>query len=264
MITPDEFINIGKRKGIPQTSFFYMPVILEHAMTAPTTGIYGGNGRKDEDGPEKHRKYLKAELEKDPDKVNFDSQLDTYNPRRRHRERDADTGNIDVDRYLNGDKAPFMDVFSEQSPRPARTIILEMGSNAGTRDDPKVNETMKRRHRTVYAEALKAEAEGSPLRVIAAYSKQIIERKTQHKIFIILKDYVDPIFPGIWGAMKNAKTANSLVNLITYTMEGTRDYGNGQSYNSFRIDKEFQGEELILIDPVLIKPHDEAKIMQSR
>jgi len=243
MMTPKQYIT-----DAPKKAFLYMPELLAHCLKARTQETIYKNPN---DSPE----FLKA-LEEHIQTKTFDhedlrAQLDTFEHRRKHREKDADTGSIDIDRYLNGDPRPFVDVFTETTPKPSKTILMDIGISFYERKD---NEAMRNRHRHTYHEALKAEGEGSPLRVIACFSLLIPERNHDPlTLYIIIKDYQDPIFPELWGMFKTNATANDSINVIIDYLIGTYSESNGfLTYTN--TDKDFpEDEELIIIDTQRIR-----------
>lgn len=242
MITPKEYIKAGS----PEKAFFYVTEIFDHMMTAHESPTFGLRPGDRQDRLDFHRSIVKAEMEKQ----NFDAQdlnaeLDTFERRRRHREKDSDSGNLDVDRYLNGDPRPFVDVFSEPLPKPAKTLLIDMSIMSGERG----GDDMRRRHKYIYREAVKAEQEGTPLRVIAAFANGIDERNGNSiKTYVIIKDYQDPIFPEIWACFKTNASTNSTYNLISFTCQGTESYSNGHAAILNASNDFPEDEEIILID----------------
>jgi hypothetical protein len=256
MMTVKDYLS----QQCPNTAFLSMPDVLKWTMTHTLKDtLHGGNGR--DDRLEFHQEFIKeAMTETNHDAEDLNAELETYAPKKRHRERDADAGNLDVERYLDGDQKPFIDVFTEAAPRPAKTILMEIGANARERDDLT---TMRQRHRHIYAEVLKAEAQGEAVRVIAVDVIKYDERPDQLKRFIVIKDYLDPIFPEIWGALKTCACINSFSNLMSYTIFGTHDPGNGH-HGPFKIDGDFSDdEELIIIDPKRMNPPPNAKVITT-
>ncbi len=256
LLSPEEY----KAKGIPEQVWFYMPDLVNYIMShRMKDSFFGGNGWYNRE--EFHKAALREEMKKGThDAEDLNKEAFTFERKKTHREKDSDSGTFDVERYLNGDERPFTDVFTETTPKVSKTIIMELGANWMDRDDESV---YRNRHRRAYAEVLKAEAEGVPVRVIAAASKKFGEFNSARKYYIIVKDYGDPIFPEIWGCLRSGITANATCNLISYTLVGTRDSGNGYQ-RDFTIDEDFpEDEKLIVIDPVRVKS-ERAKIIQGR
>ncbi len=102
---------------------------------------------------------------------------------------------------------------------------------------------------------MKYEGEDIPCRVICALGISIPERYGQDplKIYSVIKDYSDPIFPGIWGAIRNNADTNSFVNVIMDFMVGTRCGGNGTP-TEIRVKEDFpEDEEVIILDAKRVK-----------
>ena len=253
LLSPKEYIT----RGIPAKVWFYMPEVIDHIMThTMKDSAFGGNGRTER--VKYHQEVLREEMAKGThDAADLDKAAESFERKKTHRERDSDSGTFDVERYLNGDETPFTDVFTETSAKTSETIIMEMGANCEDRHD---TETYRKRHRKAYAEMLRAESLGIPVRVIACMSHTYSEFETARIHYIILKDYTDPIFPEIWGCLRSGATANSASNLVSYTMVGPHDIGNGHQAH-FNIDEDFrEDEDLVMIDPVRVHS-DRAKVI---
>jgi len=231
----------------PKKAFLYMPELLDHLLKARTDdSLY----KCPFDGEIFRQELREAMKTRTLDHKDLDAELDTFETHRRHREKDADTGNIDVERYIDGDPRPFVDVFTETTPKPSKTILLDIAISAFERHQ---NEAMRNRHRHVYHEAIKAESEGSPLRVIGVFSINIPERPEALTLYIIIKDYSDPIFPELWGTVKTNQTANSAINVIMDYLIGTSSDFNGFLTTTDTTGDFPEDEELIIIDSPRIK-----------
>ena len=104
-------------------------------------------------------------------------------------------------------------------------------------------------HKAVYMEALKAEAEGTPLRVIACRTSRIDELEDPYTVYIIVKDWTDPIFPNIWGALKTSETTNDFGNCFQDYITGSHSNTNGTPRVTFYENDFSPDEEIILINP---------------
>ncbi len=242
MITVKEYIA----RRMPEKAFLYMPDVIEHILKhdtrktvykCPTTEEYCFN---------EFLERLKAPPEA-PEI--FESCIDAYSPRRRHKELNADSGNFDIGRYLEGERRPFVDVFSIQSPQPARTILIDSCLAAHERDDDAITE----QHKAIYADTLRAEADGTPVRVVACRSSKIDELKKPYTVYIIIKDWNDPIFPDIWGALKTGASTNSFGNCFQDFITGSHSPANGHPSTTLYGEDFPPEEEIILIKPVRIK-----------
>jgi len=242
MMTVEEYIF----NQMPDRAFLYMPDVVTHILKQDTRQTVF---KCPEVEPFWIKGFIKALNEPAEPPEIFDSCLDSYNPRRRHKELDADSGDIEIDRYLNGDPRPFIDVFSIQTPRPARTILIDSCLSANERHDDMITE----QHKAVYMEALKAEADGTPFRVIACRSSKINERPEPYTVYIVIKDWNDPIFPNIWGALKTSKSTNDFGNCFQDFITGSYTSANGRPSITYYENDFPPEEEIILINPVRIR-----------
>lgn len=241
MITVSEYIA----RKMPPRSFLAMPDVVSHILKHDTRQtVFKCHDVIDScfDG------FVKS-LKTPPETPQiFNSCLEAYSPRRRHKELDADAGNLDIDRYLNHDPRPFSDVFTIYEQRPARTILIDSCISSSERDDDHTTD----QHKAVYMEALKAEAEGTPLRVIACRTSQIDELTAPYTVYIILKDWTDPIFPNIWGALKTSETTNDFGNCFQDYITGSHNSTNGTPRTTYYETDFPPDEEIILINPLRI------------
>jgi hypothetical protein len=105
------------------------------------------------------------------------------------------------------------------------------------------------RHKKVYSLALEAESRGIPCRVVAALLIKIPERRETFRLYVVVKDYSDPIFPQLWGGIKTNKSANAFWNSLTDYLVGTRETANGLAQR-WNVARDFpEDEEIVLIDP---------------
>ena len=104
-------------------------------------------------------------------------------------------------------------------------------------------------HQKAYGIALRAEADGVPCRVIAIHGLEIPEfTGVNAERWMIIKDFNDPIFPGIWGAFKNNATTNTFNNVCEDYLYGTSCPGNG-GVRPVDVSKDFADEEVIILEP---------------
>jgi len=242
MMTVKEYIF----NKMPDRTFLYMPDVVNHILKKDTRKTVFKCPEFEGYAFDSFVESLKTPPE--PPEI-FDSCLDSYSPRRRHKELDADSGDIEIDRYLNGDPRPFIDVFSFQTPRPARTILIDSCLSGSQRND----DTITDQHKAVYREALRAEAEGTPFRVIACRSSKIEELRSPYTVYIVIKDWNDPIFPNIWGSLKTSATTNDFGNCFQDFVTGSHSSGNGFPEVTYFENDFPPEEEIVLINPVRIR-----------
>jgi len=155
----------------------------------------------------------------------------------------SDGGELILERYIEGDDKPFDEWIKVESYKPAITIVMDAIIPWNEREGSK----MKERHDKIYRIVAEAEAEGRPCRVIAVIAFGIPEKRNPLVLYITIKDYKDPIFTGIWGALKTNKASNCLANAIADFLIGTKDAGNGHAETTY-LGGEFEDDEVIVID----------------
>jgi hypothetical protein len=158
----------------------------------------------------------------------------------------SDVGELDIDAYINHDELLFEECIKveQEDSSEAITIIMDMGIAGSERDGSEMVE----RHKKTYELCLKAEADDVPIRVIGA-AKLLSDRpKKVIKIYLVIKDYEDPIFPAIWGAFKTNKSTNDFMNVFMDYMVGIHDSGNGAPVD-LRVTDDIWEDEIILINP---------------
>jgi hypothetical protein len=196
-------------------------------------------------GPD-HLGELREEMARPLDPGDFLEVLDLQDySRPRRRPRRAPEGDFDIDDYLAGEREPFTEWVKEPREVRALTIILEITVPWGDRTKP----YMAPRHKRVYSLALEAENRGIPCRVVAALLIKIPEKREIFRLYAMIKDYADPIFPQLWGGIKTNKAANAFWNSLTDYLVGTRELCNGTA-SRWDVARDFpEDEEVVLIDP---------------
>ena len=241
MITAGEYV-IYK----PKTFFIHAVELLRHVLKGNhRQTAYVGKG-KDFKSTHHLRDLMKdlEKHEKESDKDFRRLQKESYRRKKAWRDIDAETGDLQLDRYLNKEIKMYTDQKSTQKKKRALSLIIDIGTNAGERGDTFIEE----RYEKIYKLTFQAMAERRPCRVIAVTGFGIPEIRTQPlKIYMVIKDYRDPIFPGIWGALKANAQANTLLNCISEYLIGTKDYGNG-SASTVYINSDIRHDEIQLID----------------
>lgn len=164
---------------------------------------------------------------------------------------DDDSGDFQLDAWLNKEDQCFEGYEKIAVDKPAVSVVYDMNVPWCDR-----NETyMVDAHRKVYEIAAQCEAERRPCRVVVVMNDVIpeIERDTL-KVFFVIKDYNDPIFPAIWGTFVNNRYTNAYGNVVNDYLIGTRHYGNGRPTALWEIEKYFpEDEELIVFGKDLHK-----------
>lgn len=258
LLKPKEFIAEfqkadNKTKAKMLTVWVYLEDMLQLVLESKAEESIYKNNRPEERLLEALRsKYENALKDPLPKGNHFDETFeDHYIPQIRHREVYSDMGEIDIDRYLEKHPKMFSEVITIEHERRAKTVIFEMGVNWNER----YREDVAERFKKIYALASQAEGNGEPLRVIAAFGHNIREldpiapNAPYFRFFMVIKDYDDPIFPGIWGILRNNTSANYFINGIADFWEGTHEIVNGRVVKFSISAKDFPEDEIIVIDP---------------
>jgi len=173
----------------------------------------------------------------------FKARENTLCPEKKWRRFDCEFGDLVIERYLDGDERPFDDYRKAYVWKPALTLIFDMSANSCDR----AGHEMEERHKFVYQQALQANREGRPCRVVAVTRIAIPEVKSERMAFV-LKDYDDPIFPAVWAPFEKNSNTNDFLNVVQDYFIGTRDSGNG-SCTSYNVAEDFADGEVILVEP---------------
>lgn len=242
MLTPQEYI----RKK-PELIWMHGLDALKHCLKGDATQTAYGD-----DKPVVH---LLAELKRDLGvHSEYDAKFDemretTFIRDFEVNETPSEVGELDIDAYINHDELMFEECIKVEQDNSAEaiTVVMDMGIAAAERQGSEMAE----RHRKIYQLCLKSEADEIPIRVVAAV--EIVSNKPAKtfKIFLVIKDYEDPIFPALWGAFKTNETTNTFLNVIMDYLIGIHDKGNGSPV-WLNVSHEIRDDEIILIDPVRI------------
>lgn len=165
------------------------------------------------------------------DRDGYDRVVEEAFSRPRNRTRyvhDEEGDDFDAERYAEEKGTPGMrcmetPYFVPTRHKPALSIHIE----AAIPHDMRKRAEMERRQREAYQVALQAEHEGRPCRVIASARVKVPELANPVTWCIVVKDFHEPIFPTIWGALQTSETANSLLSLMSQCIIGTVDRENG-------------------------------------
>lgn len=190
---------------------------------------------------------MRAELERHMDRDReFDELVERTNFRAKRRVSQwDDSGDLEVGAYIDREELCFVDWPKMEAPQQKGiTILIDAAVPWCDRDE----NYMVEGHKKAYEIAVQAEADGVPCRVVAVYSVAIPEFAKPSVRYIVIKDFHDPIFPGIWGALKSNKTTNNLINTTEDYLVGTRAPGNG-SITSIYSGDEFAEDDVIVIEP---------------
>lgn len=241
-MTAEEYIRLK-----PECLFIHNLDLLEHMLKAdPKATAYNGTHR-----PywEAHRTFIQ-EMERVIPVDNYRKIEEGFNKRLTTTEVPSDSGALNIDRYIGGDLLCFDEPVKRFRPRLSRTIIFDFGKNecenSGT--------DCQHRYEKIYKQVLECEERGEPCRVIAAEGHRFSEiRPKVLRVYIVVKDYNDPIFPAIWACIKTNRAAWALGNVIADFLVGTNDSTNG-SATSFQIGDDIpKDEDVQIVDSVKIE-----------
>jgi hypothetical protein len=175
-------------------------------------------------------------------------------PKNVYKEISADTGDLDIGAYVANDTKKFTDNQRKRVYKHALTLVLDFGFNYSERNHDEMNDY----HKQVYAVAFKAFSEKRPCRVIAAMAIQCSEIPDGMRYYIVLKDFSEPLYPGVWGVFQNNAYSNSFVNVLQDYILGTHDLANGHVCH-WNIAKDMpDGSEIIVL------PRPNAKITYEK
>ncbi|MBW1799378.1 MAG: hypothetical protein JRJ85_01480 [Deltaproteobacteria bacterium] len=218
MLTPEEYIQ---KK--PDIAWLYGLDVLEHCLQ----GDSEKTAYENKDVSWDRLDGLRAELEKHKkadmmfDEIRENVCLDGL----KIEEVSSETGDLNIERYLDGNDRCFDEYIKEMNDDALDgvSVFMDMAIDWSQRNDNQ----MIARHRRIYEICLECEAANVPCRVIAAAGVDIPELDKPLKLFIVIKDYNDPIFPGLWGAFKTNMSTNDFLNVVMDLLVGTICAGNG-------------------------------------
>lgn len=266
MLTPQEYIDIK-----PRVAWLYGLEVLHHILQ----GDIKQTAYLDPSPARGYLDALRAEMEAHKVQDDFDSIIEEkYKTEYRVKPLDSEMGELDVDRFLGSNPRCFNEYDKHAEPKAGITIAFEYTMEYAGRTGSEMLTT----HKECYAIAAECEGNQIPCRVIAcgciqipeirpsmemprgsrfkqredyhkAYKKyEELERLSYLRSYIVVKDYQDPIFPGIWGAFKNNKASNDFTNVFMDYLVGTSDMGNG-TLRKFDIQEDIEADEIQLINP---------------
>jgi len=239
MLTAEEYIRLK-----PKVLFIHNLDLLEHILKAdPKQTAYKG---KTEPYWKAHNIFVE-EIEKVAPKGQFRKIEEGFNRRSTTVEIVSDQGSLNIDRYIGGDDLCFDEPVKRLKPKLSRTIIFDFGKN----EHENAGSDCADRYQKVYEQTIRCEEEGTPCRVIAGAQHSFSEGTL--KLYVVIKNYTDPIFPAIWACMKTNRAAWALNNQVADFLTGTKDSGNGRSVELV-IGKDIPDDEDVqIVDSVKIR-----------
>ena len=244
MLTAKEYIRLK-----PNVLWIHNLDLLAHVLKAdPKDTAY----RTDEEPYWKAHTAFVEEIERAVPVDQFRKIEEGFNRQKTTVEIPAEQGALNVNRYLNNDPLCFDEPVKWFRPRLSRTIIFDYGKNQNESN----GKDCQKRYEKIYKQVIEAEENGEPCRVIGVEGHSFSEIHASGadclRIYLIIKDYDDPIFPAIWACVKTNRASWALGNVIADFLVGTGDYGNGKAVG-FSIGNDIPADEDVqIIDSVKI------------
>ncbi len=136
---------------------------------------------------------------------------------------DNDSGLLDVGQFIAGEELCFDEDVQVYETGDCMSVLIDIAIPYCERS----KSYMIERHKLVYDLIAQCDSEERPIQVIGVLGVKVDELPTPLKIFIVVKEYNDTIFPAIWGTLINNEVCNSFINVIMDYFIGTHDCGNG-------------------------------------
>jgi len=166
----------------------------------------------------------------------------------------SDIGELDIERFIELEPRCFQQYDKKRVFKASLTIALDIAIPYGERGTSK----MAKRHKKVYERVAQCQVHRQPVRVIACSRTQIPETEKGITLFIIIKNYREPIYPAIWGALKTSTTTNDFLNVIMDYFIGTRSGGNGSPVNMY-LEDYIKHSDVEILDGYRLKSRKENK-----
>jgi hypothetical protein len=222
--------------------------LLAHVLR----GDYMDTAWKSNTWTEHHLEALREALER---KVTVDS-LDeivqeTEREVKRYRPFDSDSGEFNLENWLDSDLDDDM-IYTEFFKERRRSVAVNLVLGIGMPYSWRRRDDMQKRHRKAYKIALQCEAENRPCRVVGVNKLRLREKTITY--FVVIKDWSDPVFSGIWGALRDNRCCNDFVNCVSAYFLGTSDTGNGMPLECSMTDFDLEGEVVVIEPSAFVQP----------
>lgn len=242
LMTPAEYVKAGKQ------AYRRNPVVWVHALDLMEHILKGDpkdvcletDLNPDSEHLEDMREGM-AERSKKHDEEFRQLTENSYMPKKRYFIEKSDAGEFCLDAFLNGEEQIFEEPVKKLSQGRAVTILYDVGVAWSERP---LN-FMEERHKKVYTVTAEMMSVHRPVRVIAVLGEDCRDVPGICKTFAIIKDFNDPIFPGIWGCFTNNLTTNAWLNSVQDYFVGTTDSWNG-TISHVNVREYFPDDELII------------------
>jgi hypothetical protein len=173
----------------------------------------------------------------------FDEIIDNaYEMKKKWQRYDDESGDFQLDSFLGGEELMFDSYDKVLGEKPAVSVIYDGMVPCGWRNST----YMEDRHKDVYKIAAQCESDRRPCRVVMVWQHTIPEFNKPLKVFWVVKDYTDPIFPAIWACFQNNRIANYTWNAFHDFVTGTNHYGNATAEEMRNVEQYFEEDEELI------------------
>ena len=245
MLTPAEYL----KAKFPQNNTLWLSGmdIVRHCLKKDATQTFFKDNQ-----PNKNmwHDWSASMTERAKSDDNFQEIYDNaYQPKPKPHTIADDNGLLDISSYIAGETLCFENEISLIGNTDAVSVLIDLGIPYRDRKES----YMITRHKKIYDLIAQCDGENRPIQVIGCFGIAIPELSEPIICFIVIKDYSDPIFPTIWGVLKNNKTANAFLNVIMDYFIGTREDGNGTIKTIGKAEQYFADNENLIIYGTRIK-----------
>jgi len=248
MLTPAEYL----KNGMPKNHELWLNGLdlVAHCLQKDHTQTFF---KDDRPLPKYYDEWSDAMQKHVKSDDNFDDiYSNAYAPKKAWIPYHDDSGSFDTSAFISGEDFCFEDEKRVKQQQDSMSILIDCGVPYGERGDT----YMIARHQAVYNLIAQCDSDDRPCQIIGVQNNRIDELSTPLKLFIMVKDYTDSIFPAIWGALKNNQTTNSFCNVTMDYFIGTKSYGNGAPTVLEDAEQYFPANEEIIIFGTRIKANN--------
>ncbi len=238
MLTPKEYIA----NGIPDNHEIWLNGldIITHCLQKDTSKTFFKNR------PSSHTwdNWQQAMSDRAQADDNFQDIYDNaYQPKQEPRTMQSESGDFVIDYYLDKEELMFEEHEDQYMQGDAVSVVIDICLPYMDRD----KSYMIKRHQDVYDIIAQCDSDNRPIQVVGAFEIGVPELKKHLKIFVMIKDYTDSIFPSIWGTLKTNESTNDFLNVMMDYFIGTRSGTNGKCKTMKQAENYFpMNEELII------------------
>jgi hypothetical protein len=255
--SPSYWIERHHAGDSPREIWVHALDLLEHVLKMDTDNSFYktpicGTKKGSVNGGQTYLEHLDEAMQTppppDPEFENI--MQDCFRKKKKYKLRQSKRGQrFNVGGYISmkaGDKdaRPFKKYYKDHKRETAKTLVFEMCTPYIDRD----KDYQRDRHKIIYSVALACEAKNIPCRVVG-YLGTDTGRKDEgeYRFFVVIKDYNEKIYPGIWGALQSCATSNSFENSIMNYFVATKATNNGYPHVKCELEKYIPDDEDVLV-----------------